>query len=88
MEFAKSLSGHDKDRYYLVVKEEDEFLFLVNGTTRPLEKAKKKNKRHVQLIKKLPAEIVKIIEAEQSNLNIKKAIKDYEKLINHSEEER
>ena len=44
MEFAKSLSGHDKGQYYLVVKEEEEFLFLVNGTTRPLEKAKKKTK--------------------------------------------
>ena len=44
MEFAKSLSGHDKGQYYLVVKEEEKFLFLVNGTTRPLEKAKKKTK--------------------------------------------
>lgn len=88
MEFAKSLSGHDKGQYYLVVKEEKEFLFLVNGTTRPLEKAKKKNKKHVQLIKKLPEEIMPMAEEELSNLRIKKIMKDYEKLINQSEEER
>ena len=88
MEFAKSLSGHDKGQYYLVVKEEEEILFLVNGTTRPLEKAKKKNKKHVQLIKKLPEEIMPMAEEELSNLRIKKIMKDYEKLINQSEEER
>ena len=88
MEFAKSLSGHDKGQYYLVVKEEEEFLFLVNGTTRPLEKAKKKNKKHVQLIKKLPEENMPMAEEELSNLRIKKIMKDYEKLINQSEEER
>ena len=88
MEFAKSLSGHDKGQYYLVVKEEEEFLFPVNGTTRPMEKAKKKNKKHVQLIKKLPEEIMPMAEEELSNLRIKKIMKDYEKLINQSEEER
>ena len=88
MEFAKSLSGHDKGQYYLVVKEEEEILFLVNGTTRPLEKAKKKNKKHVQLIKKLPEEIMPMAEEGLSNLRIKKIMKDYEKLINQSEEER
>ena len=88
MEFAKSLSGHDKGQYYLVVKEEEKFLFMVNGTTRPLEKAKKKNKKHVQLIKKLPEEIMPMAEEELSNLRIKKIMKDYEKLINQSEEER
>ena len=88
MEFAQSLSGHDKGQYYLVVTEAEEFLFLVNGTTRPLEKAKKKNKKHVQLIKKLPEEIMPMAEEGLSNLRIKKIMKDYEKLINQSEEER
>ncbi len=87
MQFAKSLSGHDKNQCYLILKEEEEFLFLVNGTTRPLEKPKKKNKKHVQVIKKLPAEILTILGAEQNNLNIKKAIQNYEKLTNHNQED-
>ena len=87
MEFAKSLSGHDKNHYYFVVKKEDGFLFLVNGTTRPLEKPKKKNEKHIQIIKKLPVEVIEILEKEQTNLTIKRAIKRYEKLSNQKQEE-
>ena len=87
MEFAKSLSGHDKNQYYVVLHKEGEFLLLVNGTNRPLEKPKKKNEKHIQIIKKLPAEIKQILAAEQSNLTIKEAIKEYEKLVNQKQEE-
>ena len=55
---AKSLAGHDKNHIYVVYEEMDErFLNLVNGTTKTIASPKKKNKMHVQLIKKLPAEI-------------------------------
>ena len=85
MEFAKSLSGHDKNQYYFVLSKDADFFLLVNGTNRSLEKPKKKNEKHVQIIKKLPAEIEQILAKEQSNLTIKKAIKEYEKLVNHQE---
>ena len=84
MEFAKSLSGHDKDQYYLVYKEDGDFLLLVNGTTRPLEKSKKKNKKHVQIVKNLPIQIEEILKEEVTNLNVKKAIREYEKLVNQN----
>ena len=87
MEFAKSLSGHDKNHYYFVIKKEDGFLFLVNGTTRPLEKPKKKNEKHIQIIKKLPSEILEILKEEQTDLTIKRAIKRYEELLNQKQEE-
>lgn len=87
MEFAKSLSGHDKNRYYVVLRHEGEYLQLVNGINRPLEKPKKKNEKHIQIIKKLPSEIEQILAAEQNNLTIKKAIKEYEKLMSHNREE-
>ena len=32
IEFAKSKSGHDRNQYYLIIKKEDEFVYLVNGT--------------------------------------------------------
>ena len=86
MEFAKSLSGHDKNQYYFVLGKEADFFMLVNGTNRSLEKPKKKNEKHVQIIKRLPAEIEQILAEEQSNLTIKKAIKEYEKLVNHNQE--
>lgn len=87
MEFAKSLSGHDKNRYYLVDKEEEGSVLLVNGTTRPLEKSKRKNKKHVQIVKNLPIQIKEILEKEVTNLTIKKAIEEYEKLMNQNQEE-
>ena len=48
IEFAKSMSGHDRNQYYLIIKKEDEFVYLVNGTTKPLTKPKKKNRKHNQ----------------------------------------
>ena len=86
MEFAKSLSGHDKNHYYFVLKKEEGFLFLVNGTTRPLEKPKKKNEKHVQIVKRLPMEVTEILEKEQTNLTIKRAIKEYETVIESKQE--
>ncbi len=86
MEFAKSLSGHDKNQYYLVVKKEAEFLFLVNGINRTLENPKKKNEKHVQMIKKLPTAVEEILATEQSNLTVKRAIKEYEKIVNLKQE--
>ena len=86
MEFAKSLSGHDKNQYYLVLNEEDEFYMLVNGTTRPLNKSKRKNKKHVQIVKKLPIQIEEILSKEVTDLTIKKAILEYNKLVNKNQE--
>ena len=45
IQFAKSKAGHDKDQLYFILKVEEEFVYLVNGTTRPLDKPKKKRKK-------------------------------------------
>lgn len=82
MEFAKSLSGHDKNQYYLVLKKDDEFVYLVNGKTKPLEKPKKKNLKHIQIIKRLPEEVKEILENKLTDITINKAIKTYERSVN------
>lgn len=87
MELVKSLSGHDKNQYYFVLDKEADFFLLVNGTNRTLEKPKKKNEKHVQIIKKIPAVIEEILAEEQNNLTIKKAIKAYANIVNHNQEE-
>ena len=81
MEFAKSMSGHDRNQYYLIQKKDEEFAYLVNGVTKPLSKPKKKNLKHVQIIKKLPQEVLQILETEQTDIAIKKAIKVYEQML-------
>lgn len=75
--FAKSKAGHDKNQLYFILKEEEEFVWLVNGTTRSLDKPKKKRRKHVQEIKILPREIVKILEDGINNESVKRAIKLY-----------
>ncbi len=76
MEFAIVKAGHDKGQMYFIVKEETEFVYLVNGATRPVEKPKKKNKKHIQPVKRIPQEVCNIMEERlPENQKIKKAIK-------------
>lgn len=45
----RSLAGHDKDQYFIILEESGEYISLVDGKSRKLEKPKRKNKKHVQL---------------------------------------
>ena len=76
--FAKSLAGHDKDEIYFVLKEENDLFYLVNGKNRTLDKAKRKKKKHTQLIKRLPDEVTELFQRETlKDELIKRAIKTY-----------
>ena len=46
----KSLAGHDKGKLFVIIGETGEYVSLVNGKSRPLEKPKQKNKKHKQII--------------------------------------
>lgn len=76
---AWSRSGHDKGHLYVIVGEEDEYVFLADGILKKKEKPKKKNKKHIQLIKNLPGEVAEILKdpASLPDLHIKRAIKLY-----------
>lgn len=81
MEFAKSLSGHDRNQIYLVKEKDEKFVFLVNGTTKPLVAPKKKSLKHVQLIKNIPIEIKKILSGSLTDLEVKRVVKMYKSII-------
>ena len=49
---AYSIAGHDKNKGYLIIKEENDFVWLVDGRIRTLDNPKRKNKKHIQVIKK------------------------------------
>jgi len=76
---AISRSGHDKGNIYVIVKEEGEFVYVADGRLKMLENPKKKNKKHIQIIKKLPEEISELLSQnrEYRNEEIKRAIKLY-----------
>ena len=48
LKFAVSKAGHDKDSIYVIIKEEADMVYLADGRHKPLEKPKKKNKKHIQ----------------------------------------
>lgn len=48
-----SKAGHDKNRIYVIIKEEEQYVYLSDGKYRPLQKLKKKKKKHVQYMNEI-----------------------------------
>lgn len=46
---AKSLAGHDKGKIYLVSSADSEYVYLVDGEYRTMDRPKKKKKKHMQI---------------------------------------
>ena len=68
-----SLSGHDKYKVYAVVKEDAQSVWLADGDSRTIERLKKKNKKHVQLIRHK----LSVSDDTITNEMIKREIKQY-----------
>ena len=81
MEFAKSLSGHDRDQIYLIKEKDEKYVYLVNGTTKMLADPKKKSIKHIQLIKHIPTEVQEVLSGRVTDLEIKRAVKLYRSII-------
>ena len=80
IKLAVSRSGHDKDSLYVIVKEEDNLVYLADGRLKPIEKPKRKNRKHIQIIKNLPKDITEVFTQENFRTEeIKRAIKLYQK---------
>lgn len=45
-----SLAGRDRGNVCIVLREEGEYLFLADGRLRPVERPKKKKRKHVRLL--------------------------------------
>lgn len=46
----QSIAGRDKGSYFFILKEEDEYIYLVDGKYRCLDCPKKKKKKHVKAL--------------------------------------
>lgn len=87
---ARSKAGHDKNEVYVVVSEEDKFVYLANGTNRTLAKPKKKNRMHIQPITHLPEEIsIEVLAVADGkpldDVAVKRIIKLYQRHIQEEE---
>ena len=45
-----SKAGHDQDEWFYVIGEDQELLLLANGKDRPLDKPKRKKRKHVEKV--------------------------------------
>lgn len=77
---AWSRAGHDKHRLYVIIEVDEEYVYLVDGKIRTLDKPKKKKKKHIQIIYKVPEVIAEKLKTGQAieNEEIKRAIKLYQ----------
>ncbi len=71
---ASSKAGHDKDSVYVIIREDGEYIYVADGKTRTAKRPKRKNKKHVQLIKRK-----RMAEPENGfgDLEMKRIIKEY-----------
>ena len=79
--FATSKAGHDKSKIYVIIKEETEYVYLADGIYKTLEKPKKKNKKHIQIIHKFQDENLTkklLLKERVFDEEIKRAIKIYQ----------
>ncbi len=76
---AISKSGHDKGQLYVIVGEDERNLYLADGVLKTIDRPKKKNKKHVQPILRIPAEVEAILSSEKElkDLEMKRALKCY-----------
>ena len=77
---AYSLAGRDKGKVYIIIKEEADYIWVTDGDIRPLEKPKKKNKKHIQIIKKT-ADKQMLANPACINETIKRTIKLYKQSL-------
>ena len=76
---AVSKAGHDQGTVYVIIGEEDEYVYLADGQLRTVDRPKKKNKKHIQVIKKI--QIDRPVD-KFKDLEIKRAIKTYQEGAN------
>ena len=79
---ASSKAGHDKDKVYVIMKEDTEYVWLADGTIKTVANPKKKRKKHIQIIKYFNNQEIqsKLLNGtEVSDLEIMMVLKKYKK---------
>lgn len=76
---ARSKAGHDNGKVFVIIREDGEYVYLVDGITRKLEDPKKKCRKHIQIIYDIPVSLKEKFTVNQKIINedIKRALKEY-----------
>ncbi|MDO5424912.1 MAG: KOW domain-containing RNA-binding protein [Eubacteriales bacterium] len=70
---AVSKAGHDQGNCYVIVDADDRFVWLADGKLKLVSCPKKKNRKHIQVIRKVRAELPKSAADEE----VKRILKWY-----------
>lgn len=76
---AFSKAGHDNGDLYVIIKVDKEYVYLANGKNHSFEKPKRKNVKHIQIIKYIEKSIHEKLKENSKiqNEDIKRVIKLY-----------
>lgn len=82
-QFVYSKSGRDKQRLFIIYDFDDDYVYIVDGDLRKLDKPKKKNRKHIQIVNEIDYNIkMKLDENLYLNdADIRKALKAYINLL-------
>lgn len=74
--FVTSKAGHDKGQIYIVLSQDEQYVYLTDGVLKTVQAPKKKSKKHVQPINRMYD-----VNETVTNEGIKRAIKLYRRSI-------
>lgn len=79
-QLVKSRAGRDKDKLYLILKWDHEYVYVVDGNIRRLQNPKKKNVQHLWYSEKVASTIKTKLEEglKLTNADIREALQDLE----------
>ncbi len=82
-----SLAGRDKGRPFYVLKTEENFVYLSDGSLRKIESPKKKKRKHVRVADDFETRIAEKLRSGEKVLNseMRKALADYVKAQEQAE---
>ena len=64
-----STAGRDQGQFFYVIKEEPIYLYLANGKDRPLDKPKRKKRKHVQKVLRSETRVAEKLRSGDKVLN-------------------
>ena len=68
----KTISGRERNQIFLIKYVDNNFAYLINGKNRPIECPKKKNFKHLYLLKQSNIDV-----QNMTNADVIKYLKDY-----------
>ncbi len=74
---AWSRAGHDCGQLYVVLDVLGDYVYLADGRLKPVGNPKKKNKKHVQIIRKIPDELAGMTAESIKNEDIRRVIRRF-----------